>query len=243
MGKAGDGGGAPPRIRAETYLGGALALITLIAAIIRYAASAQTLGDVMTAVISVTAPLLTLVVLIAAIRSLRALLRRPDESFATVFARELDDWQERMRPLIRARNDFDGEEDVDGALYEMLVDHDAILRRGDRIEDRRHVRFLRLPLAFCDGERLTFYLRETMFTRRAAALGEDRGVMTEKLAKDFAVTLGQGFRDIVSVHAHPDRQIHDTITITLRRDLTSAADAHRLMSLIDYATLLYLAVA
>jgi len=237
------GAAAPPRVRVETYIGGALALITLIAAIVRYVYSAQTIGDLMTAAISVTAPLLTLVVLVAAIRSLRALLRKPDESFETILARELDDWLARMRPLVRANDEFDGDADDDGGLYEMLVEHDAVLRRGERLSDKRHVWFLRLPNDFRDGDQLRFYLRESMFTRRAIALDEDRGVMTEKLAKDFATTLGQGFQDIVAVHARPERRVHDTITVTLRRDLTTAEDAHRLMSLINYATLLYLAVA
>jgi hypothetical protein len=231
------------RIKFETIIGAILAFITISAAITRYVLSPGTPTDVLNAVIAVTSPLLTLVILIAAVRSLRALLGKQDLSFAGTLDRELDDWLERMQPLVRPKNEFDGEEDRDGATYEMLVHHDFILKKGENLDGRPHVQFLRLPPSFRSGERVLLYVRESMFTRRAEALDEDRTVVAEKVAKDFAAVIAQTFTDLVAVHAYPDSRQADMITLTLKRDLTTADDAHRLMSLLNYATLLYLAVA
>ncbi len=233
----------PSSVKPETYIGGALALITLVAAVLRYVLSPQSPSDVLTMIISITSPLLTLVVLLAAIRSLRALFEKADDSFGTVLDRELEDWLDRMKPLVRVKNAYTGDGDTDGATYEMIVEQDSILKRGENLDHKRYVDFLKLPDSFAKDQKVLFLLRESMFAHRAEARHQDRTVVTELLAKDFAATIGQGFDDLVAAHAHPDSGIADRVTLTLQHDLTTSADAHRLIHLINYSTLLYLASA
>lgn len=232
---------AAANVHPETWIGGALALITLVSGVIRYAISPQTPTDLLTGIIAVTSPLLTLVVLIAAIRSLRALFGRRGASFDATLERELDEWLERMKPLVSVKDATPGT--PEGAIYEMLTEHDHLLKKGEDLSVMPHVEFLKMPTGFTEGKQIHMLFRESMFRRRAASFQEDPKVTTQKVAKDVAAALGQTFTDLVAVHAHPDAKVQDTVTLTLKRSLTTADDAHRLLHLINYATLLYLAVA
>jgi len=225
----------------EGWLGGSLAVLVVIFAIIKYLAEGPGLVPAMTASITICGVIVSLIVLFSAIRSYWE-HHRPRETFENTLERELKLWMQRNRPMICATNEFEGPRDPDGATYALLEQFDTILRRHDDFGNARRTPFLTLPANFNQGSKLIFHLSPHIFQRRADALDEDVEITITKLTKDFANCISAEFPNLAKAHGVPEGRI-DKVTVFLVRDLDTAEDAREFINMLNYVTILFLASA
>ncbi len=228
----------------QVLLGGAMAVLTCAFAVWRYLVSNQTTESLMTNLIVICGTIVSMSVLLVAIKSILENSQHK-ETFSTVLKRELDVWERQYYPLIFVDDDnqFNPDEsgnDQDGACYLMLTDHRHILRRGEKIDGGDSVIFFNLPSSFKKNDRITFYLRKSMFKEVARMNNEDVKQTIAKLSKDFANAISSEFSFLVKAHGCPEGP-DNKVTVIFQKDLDTPEEARELVKLLSYVTILYLA--
>jgi len=225
-----------------TYFGGVIGLVTIFLLVWKFVISEQAEPQVIDLMLGVCGTLVSIAVFfVSALFILSA--RKKKETFESVLSEELAVWHRRNSPLISVENEYVGKSDKDGARYSMLVDHDHILRRAEKLKNVARVTFFDLPNSFKKDDQLVFYLSKKMFLWRAKALGEkDLQHVIDKLGRDIANAISCEFTDIVKAHGFP-RQGKNKVTVSFVRDMKTPNDAREIIKLINYVVVLYLAAA
>jgi len=229
------------KAKLEGIIGGVLALLVVVFALVRLAAEGLEPAHIMSALITICGVVVSLLVLISAARSFW-LAHRNNHNFADTLSYELRKWLARNHPMILASNSFDGHKDSDGARYSMLKQFDTILRRHDDFNGSERVDFLTLPASFNAGDKILVHLAPEIFTRRALAQNEDVDLTVTKLTKDMANCISAEFPDLVKAHGIPQGKV-DTVTVILAKTLDTPEEARELVKMLNYIVIVYLACA
>jgi hypothetical protein len=238
---AGFGTGDMKKAKVEGWLGGCLAVLVVIFAVVKCIAEGGRLAHIMTAAITICGVVVSVLVLFSAIRSYWT-RHRPLATFESTLSHELQLWVRRNHPMICVDNPFDGPRDDDGGNYSLLKQFDTILRRHDDFNNAQRVPFLTLPSDYTNGSKIIFHLNPEIFQRRADALKEDVEITITKLTKDFANCISAEFPNLAKAHGVPEGRV-DKVTVFLIRDLDTSEDARELINMLNYVTILFLATA
>ena len=169
------------------------------------------------------------------------------------FIKELERWTDKYCGLTRVKeqDDEDDESEDDEKIKEikkknqkfkqclMLADHSNLIKKNDEIRNIKeglYVKFAKIPIDNFSGNRITFYFKEkTVFKKLASAeLSNLKQIIIKRLLKEF--------NDIIEEIKENKKQT--VLRLELKLNLKSNANTYqRIFELLDYMTMVYLAVA
>ena len=227
--------------KAELYIGGSIALIAVIAVFVQIALSGFSLSSILDGFVNLAQVIVAAMVLLIAIKRIVD-RRQPAETFESALTRELSSWEERNKPLISRNGDVNG-----NYRFFMLTDHDNMLKvANEQVKSYKKGLFVELPLlgSYRSETTFDFYLNLSTFQERAKAKESTPEDEVNRLAGAVAACICAKFPDAFIASPEEKKGGHAAlINVKLKQDFTTPADAYRIIHLLDYVLMLYIAAA
>lgn len=230
---------AKRQIDLETKIGAVLGVVALVAIFIEVYLQNFNSSAVVGGVKDAASVLVSVIVLIVAIRAMKPLLS--PKSFEDMFNEELDGWAEKNYPLIvrsEVRTKKVNQEDQIFKRYFMLTDHDHIFDYAkDAISEKwKTGLFVEMPEIRQQNyvhPTITFYLNKSTFIRRVDKEKLDSEIVM--LANKFAGAILNNYKEMVA--SADDKE--SSVIIKLKKGITTREDMREFVGLLSYVMNLY----
>lgn len=226
----------------ETKLGGIFGIIAFLAIVAEIYLGSFATDIIVGGIKDLAGTLVAIMVLVVAVKKIKP--KKTDETFESVLAQELDDFERRSQPLIHRAKDFDQAiryyliTRMDRILYATSDNLKEIKEKGSVNSGTFNGKFA--DLSIDDELKMSFYLNASTF--------KDRAKVEEKTNSEVLANLGPTISNCInkqspgSYEATPSKD-GTTITVCFKKKLAKEnrqpEDAREIVKLINYVFTLY----
>lgn len=228
----------------ETKLGGFFGIVACLAIFVEMILAGFTADSIVGGVKDISGTMVAILVLVVAVRKIRPGYKK--ETFGSVLAEELEDFEKRSQPLVHKAKDYDRENGyryylitrMDRILYASTAEIEEIKNKGAINSGTMNGKFF--DLIVNDEIKLFFYLNASTFKDRAKVEGKDYGDVLASLGPAISNCINKQSPGRYEATPSKDGKI---ITISFTKELDSQnrkpEHAREIAKLINYVLTLY----